>query len=518
MTTFLYDYRLGVYAAEFITFGIGYNYFSSFPCAILLFEPLLTLIHMITITAEILYQNEAKDITIVDLPTSIALAQTLPAQPFSNYALYSSSPLQEPYKSLEPKSPMAKANLLSKQGQDRNTELDRNSHLIIHRSLDDIRKNYHGSLCLPRQLSPFGEQKHGKKRKFDDLDVVSPEPDLSELQKWERFGRKFTPQSSSVFNLPAVSERYVLPGYQALSHRVVCNPQSRDVFLITPDPKTVYRVPPLATFYLAGIDNQTATWFSQSVSKVYSTPTCSAGPGQFDFILLDPPWENRSVTRSQKYKTAKGCNPLSAVQAILGQHIAPKGIVACWVTSKAGARMAALEAFGVWNVDLIEEWTWLKITAKGEPVYDVEGLWRKPYELLLIGRKRDEDNVFQSNLPKEVRHRFLAAVPDVHSRKPCLKSLIAPMMLDPQDYRALEIFARNLTAGWWAWGDEVLKFNWQGHWKKVKHGENKTNGKSSKLELAQDDEIEAMIEGCTTRGESTKDGSDQRVQKMAKIR
>ncbi len=37
-------------------------------------------------------------------------------------------------------------------------------------------------------------------------------------------------------------------------------------------------------------------------------------------------------------------------------------------------------------------------------------------------------------------------------------------MPDPSDYQALEIFARNLTAGWWSCGDEVLKFNWEGCW------------------------------------------------------
>ena len=31
-------------------------------------------------------------------------------------------------------------------------------------------------------------------------------------------------------------------------------------------------------------------------------------------------------------------------------------------------------------------------------------------------------------------------------------------------YEALEVFARNSTAGWWGWGNEVLKFQGREHW------------------------------------------------------
>ena len=476
---------------------------------------------MTSIIDEILYQNEVKDITIIDLPTSITLAQNLPGTLLTDYALCSSEPLQEPHKSIEPKSLSARANVLSRLAQDRDAEHDLTSHLVIRESLDKIRKNYRGEWCLPRQLSPLAERRKGKKRKFDDVDVVTQqEPELLELQKWERFGRKFAPQSSSVLNLSATSNRYILSGYQALSHRVICNPQSEEVLLMTPDPKAEYRIPPLSRFYLGGIDNQTVKWFSQSVFKIYSTPSSSAGLGQFDFILLDPPWQNRSVTRSQNYKTTKGSNPLFAVQGILSKHIASKGIVACWITNNASARMAALKAFEDWNVCLIEQWIWVKITAQGEPVYDMEGLWRKPYETLLVGRKTDkplEHDTSEVNHPKEVKYRFLAAVPDFHSRKPCLKSLIAPLMQNSETYRALEIFARNLTAGWWAWGDEVLKFNWQGHWKKVRDHEGKTKGARSTSELAKKKEVKAMLNEGTLEEESIIESFEGRPRKIARI-
>lgn len=198
---------------------------------------------------------------------------------------------------------------------------------------------------------------------------------------------------------------------------------------------------------------------------ILPNPTAIAGPGQFDFTLLDPPWENRSVRRSAKYQTMNSSDPMTVLRGMLGQHIAPGGLVACWVTNKANTRDTALAAFEYWGVQLIEIWAWLKTTIHGKPVTEIEGLWRKPYELLLVGKRSDKE---AGHLNDTAKARVLVAVPDFHSRKPSLKELFEPML--PVHYRALEIFARNLTAGWWAWGDEVLMYNWEGHWSQSELG------------------------------------------------
>lgn len=152
-------------------------------------------------------------------------------------------------------------------------------------------------------------------------------------------------------------------------------------------------------------------------------------------------------------------DPMVVLRDMLGQHIASGALVACWITHKASVRDAALEAFQAWDVQLVEEWAWLKTTVGGLPITQIDGLWRKPYEVLLLGRK-GSDGAPESD--SEVQRRVIVAVPDLHSRKPHLKTLIEPFL--PGAYRALEVFARNLTAGWWSWGDEVLKYNWEGHW------------------------------------------------------
>lgn len=116
------------------------------------------------------------------------------------------------------------------------------------------------------------------------------------------------------------------------------------------------------------------------------------------------------------------------------------------------------KAFEEWNVRLCEEWIWAKVTTEGECVSELDGVWRKPYEVLLLGMRDDESG--DGVVEEKVKRRVIVGVPDLHSRKPCLKTLLEPLL--PQGYRALEIFARNLTQGWCAWGNEVLKFNWEG--------------------------------------------------------
>lgn len=170
-------------------------------------------------------------------------------------------------------------------------------------------------------------------------------------------------------------------------------------------------------------------------------------------------------------------------------------------------------------MELAEEWYWLKVTKDGRPVTDVcfflsqsssgfdalsslfrdkkdqfipfchcssqkrrqsclgiyqlDGIWRKPYETLLIARRsslpgpshQPHSPLIDQQMQPEIRRRVIAAVPDLHSRKPCLKSLFEEAFgFREGEYRALEVFARGLVAGWWGWGDECLRFQWEGWW------------------------------------------------------
>ena len=436
-------------------------------------------------SSAILYQNVDSTIVLLDIPRSISLAQgTL------DYActgqIYSSPPLEAPYPSTEPKSGKAKANILR-------TKVPIDPALqfpttLIYQALAEIDDHRRGEWCLMRKISPFVTAGRIEKRKLLEAEdplpsfhvenagrdlhkplpalsssaaqnpVVLPqivEPDLR-VSKELSSPRKFSDPSTLPINLTFAI--HVCSNIRQISNKLVNNSCFTSAALVHAG--TSFRIPPNASFFMSKITEVTAPIFSMGALTMYPAASATAGPGQFDLILLDPPWRNRSAKRSAKYDTMGDTGPVALLQSLLGQHIAQGGLIACWITNNPRVRAAALEAFAAWEVELIEEWAWLKTTLFGVPVTHVEGVWRQPYEILLLGKRVNKVGVH----PQNPKRRVIVAVPDYHSRKPNLKELIEPML--PARYRALEIFGRYVSAGWWVWGDEVLKYNWEGHWSK----------------------------------------------------
>ncbi|KAI0409093.1 MT-A70-domain-containing protein [Xylaria palmicola] len=190
---------------------------------------------------------------------------------------------------------------------------------------------------------------------------------------------------------------------------------------------------------------------------------------QFDLVVLDPPWPSRSVKRkSDSYTVA---HDMGEVRALLSQipiasHLKHNGLVAIWVTNKAAVTDLLTEPGGMlaqWGLEPVGEWIWVKITSAGEPILDVESSWRKPWERLLIARKLGSPILLPTNM------KVILGAPDIHSRKPNLRRLFTDIL--PTNYAGLEVFARNLTAGWWSWGNEVLLFQQEHHWAPLEDGQ-----------------------------------------------
>lgn len=188
----------------------------------------------------------------------------------------------------------------------------------------------------------------------------------------------------------------------------------------------------------------------------------------FNLVVLDPPWPNRSARRkTDKYATVRNLHDMRILllHIPLASHLAPDGLVAVWITNKPSIQAfltSSTGLFAAWGLEVVTEWTWLKVAASGEPLYRVDSAWRKPWEKLVIAKR------IGSKKPGGLDSRVIVAVPDVHSRKPNLRGLFQDFL--GQDFLGLEIFARNLTAGWWSWGDEVLRFQQPEHWRETEEG------------------------------------------------
>ncbi|KAK0259239.1 hypothetical protein LTR91_006108 [Friedmanniomyces endolithicus] len=386
----------------------------------------------------ILWQSEASDVTLIDIPRSIAAAQGTVQHP-CHELLSSNEPLKVPFRSNEPKSATAKTKLCA---GDVEQELQREYANICVEALAQVKAKWSGDWCLPRLSVATG--KPAAKRKHDD----------------ER--------PKAHMNATRVSQPLEL--YKPLLQGPDDDAQSR-VLTVT---------------------NHGITASATLVANLNERPIVLPaeqrdGRKTFDFILLDPPWPNRSVKRTHKtagstYNTA--ANLRDVEDLLLGMDLdmlmADECLIGVWITNKQAIRALILDEGGLfdsWGVQLVEEWIWVKTTVQGKPVMPIDGLWRKPYEVLLLGRNQKSNCSHNTNGSAEVdiRRRVLMGVPDLHSRKPCLKELVEPLLSSNDSYRALEVFARYLVAGWWSWGNECIKFNSGECWEEPEAQEQSTD-------------------------------------------
>ncbi|KAI5868510.1 MT-A70-domain-containing protein [Durotheca rogersii] len=342
----------------------------------------------------VLFQSPDQSIVLIDVPRSIEEAQVLPGQAVRR-RLISSSPIDTPWETPEPRKSGAPAHLTSPSAAVAELMTLESARAALRRA----RLNYRGPWCLPRVINGTG--------KLPDGDDGEPHQEESRKRK-----------------------RPVSPATDAVSAAV---------------PPLI---PDQSRYLLGSVRSQREAFLADAPA--------------FDLVVLDPPWPSRSVKRKQNsYATAYGVREAGDLlaQIPVASRLKPEGLVAVWVTNKTAVADLLTSPGGIfsrWDVESVGEWVWLKITRTGDPIVDLEAQWRKPWERLLLARRKN-------HLPKApIPTKVILAVPDVHSRKPNLRLLFKDIL--PENYNGLEVFARNLTAGWWSWGDEVLRFQQQHHW------------------------------------------------------
>ncbi|KAJ5138957.1 uncharacterized protein N7515_003805 [Penicillium bovifimosum] len=447
---------------------------------------------------------QAENAILLDIPHSIALAQGWPAprEPGSrtNHSprkipkLLSCTPMKESFPSTEPKKPAALARVL----ESIPVSERRFAELIVPLVRDALKTISAGfpserRWCFPRAVpnEDAGSQSWNegpRKRRREDVnestfqrsapgdpvDILSQEP-------------------------PMILSTSSVNRFAALSDLTVVKNPSPETAIIRAGASTgsEYIIPPMSSFILG-----TLPLFQTKLHHRLSTPNYPI-PGlsthqKFNLILMDPPWPNRSVRRSGHYQTHHYSEMdalTTGLRDILRAHLlgttyqvhstsespfqSQQSIAAIWITNAEKSRRAAYEALIGAGLCIREEWVWVKTTWNGEPISALDGLWRKPYEILVIGTKDDgPDLEIEAPLMSEddlmrlseavTRRRVIAAVPDLHSRKPNLKAVFEEVFFTDSgelcSYSALEVFARNLTAGWSGVGNEVLRFNARECW------------------------------------------------------
>ncbi|XP_069816187.1 N(6)-adenine-specific methyltransferase METTL4 isoform X2 [Dendropsophus ebraccatus] len=204
-----------------------------------------------------------------------------------------------------------------------------------------------------------------------------------------------------------------------------------------------YLIPPRSSFLLSDISNMEPLLHYK----------------KYSIIVIDPPWENKSVKRSKRYNSLSS---LKLKELPIPALAAPGCLVITWVTNRQKhLRFVKEELYPHWSVRSLAEWHWVKITQSGEFVFPIDSVHKKPYEILVLGRFVSPDNStareLETILPPIPEHRIIVSVPcSLHSHKPPLSEVLKEYV--KPDVERLELFARNLQPGWTSWGNEVLKF------------------------------------------------------------
>ena len=373
----------------------------------------------------ILFENPARNVFLVDISRLLEHAEQLP------WALHSCTAPAHAIKTPEPKG--AKRDMMLAQIPPEELNRRREVEKVCCDALDTIGKGHRGKveLCVTTDTP----KQHG-------LNTTTSSPSLR-------------PPDVKLIGLPPILLSSPLTDLEPLqvSACALHNPHHAQVQLRCGSER--FRIPPLATMLLSSIENGLPA-IEEAMNVLLPSSKGDDETKGFDLVIADPPWPNRSVRRAGTYKVHdRSESPLTQISSVLQSRTAQDAVVGIWITNSQSIRENTLMSMRTLGFLMAAEWIWLKIAADGQPLYPLDGLWRRPYETCLLFQR----NVANSKLTRIV----IVGVPSEHSLKPCLKVLLEPFL--PLGYHALELFARHLVAGWWSWGDEVLKFQSEQYWR-----------------------------------------------------
>lgn len=157
--------------------------------------------------------------------------------------------------------------------------------------------------------------------------------------------------------------------------------------------------------------------------KVEELETCLPPneDNQFDFIVVDPPWNNRYIKRVKKTTVGKQGYFMMTDEQIcaipLQKYLKQTSIVVIWCTNSDNHIRAIRENFLIkWHLKLLSTWKWVKIDKNGELFCAIDGN-KKPFEQIFIATHRDNtkyDDVIENDC------LIFSQPSSIHSHKPPL--------------------------------------------------------------------------------------------------
>jgi len=366
-------------------------------------------------SSPILYESPSGCVVLLDIPSSISGPPGL--------RLCSSSPPEARYVLPEPKD-----NSLN-QGSVESTDEIRT---WILEALEDVYKNYSGPFLHPRITFEAGVKITGE-LDFHESVLLLQNPVPSSSLEFLNLAPEQEPPIEAVDD---ISDIYSAPVFSRSG-------AWRTLTIFHPSPRKHFYIPPNSSFLL-----------SDFRTSVPAFTAISTHLQKFHLVLLDPPWPNKSAARNKTYTTLNRfdiqqlqCIPLSQTLVRPDSASGIKGgLVGIWITNKPKFHTFVLESlFPQWGVEPVGEWVWVKITSSGEPIFDMGSRMRRPYEVLMFGRaggsvggdrvsrraakerrpKKGEGSECSGSVGDAIMEAFprktILAVPDIHSRKPCIK-------------------------------------------------------------------------------------------------
>ncbi|VDK79892.1 unnamed protein product [Onchocerca ochengi] len=175
---------------------------------------------------------------------------------------------------------------------------------------------------------------------------------------------------------------------------------------------------------------------------------------RFDFILLDPPWENKSVKRKNAYPTYEDQSWMSDLH--IPELLTESGVLAIWVTNNIRHLKFVDDMIEYFGFEKIATWRWLKVTNNGEPVYSLNSQHKQPFESIVFASSSASH--YMNIVDEFVLIRHIFHTPSaIHSRKPPLLPVLQALGILKELAVQLELYGRYLLPRTTTIGFEAAK-------------------------------------------------------------